>query len=230
MSNEYFQIIMQHSGLLSLNKNELLFKDSNEVKHFYMIHIGQMISFHTSPDGKEKVIDIHESGQFFYESSLFSEENCYPFEAKAVIYTQLFYFDAQTIRNQLRQSTQLCFSMMAELNRHLMIKKDEVIELSIYNAQHRIVKYLLRKSCKRYHNNCKPIVILSMTKALLASYLSTTPETFSRILAKLKKQGLISIENEVITLIEPQKLRELIGCDENKLLEKETIQDIKIIA
>ena len=80
--------------------------------------------------------------------------------------------------------------------------------MTIYNAKHRLISYLLG------HINDlqdQPTVKLTATKSMIASRLSITPETFSRILSKLKKEGLISIEDETITLMQPDKLKELIG-------------------
>jgi CRP/FNR family transcriptional regulator, dissimilatory nitrate respiration regulator len=224
MPDESFQNVMQFSGLLSLKKCQELFKSDFEANHFYLVRSGQMVLFQVSVEGKEKVVDIYESGEVFAETALFSNDKYYSFNARAALNTELFYIDVQTFKIQLKQSTDLCFSMMSELSRRLKMKTHEIIELSIYNAQYRLVNYLLRKCCKKSDQSCQPIVILSTTKALLASRLSITSETFSRTLSHLKKLGLITIKDETIILNDPQKLRALIGHYESNLLEIEKIR------
>ena len=211
LSEDLFQFIAQHSGLLSLKKNELLFECGFEAKHFFMVRTGQVSLFQVSSDGNEKIVDILEAGQTFAEANMFNDAQSYCINARASCDSELFYFDGQTFKTQLQQSNELCFALMTDMSNRLKNKTQEIVELSIYDAQYRLVSYLLEKSCKGSDLSCQPVVILSTTKSLLASRLSITPETFSRILARLKKQGLISIKNDAIILSEPGKLRDLMG-------------------
>jgi len=98
--------------------------------------------------------------------------------------------------------------MMADMSTRLKGLLTEISELTIYNAKHRLISYLLGHMNDL---NDQPKVRLTATKSMIASRLSITPETFSRIMSKLKKEGLISIEDETITLIQPDKLKEIIG-------------------
>lgn len=226
LSEDRFQFIAQHSGLLLLKKNELLFECGFEANHFFMVRTGQVTLFQVSSDGYEKIVDILESGQTFAEANMFSNEQSYCINARASCDSELFYFDAQKFKSQLKQSSELCFALMTDMSNRLKNKTQEIVELSIHDAQYRLVSYLLEKSYNGSDLSCQPVVILSTTKSLLASRLSITPETFSRILARLKKQGLISIKNDAIILSEPGKLRDLMGnC--NSLKGKAKKSDIK---
>ena len=102
---------------------------------------------------------------------------------------------------------------MSELSQRINRKNQEIIELSLYDAQYRLINYLLKKCCKDGQESCQSIVKLSTTKSVLASRLSITSETLSRIFGILKNQGIISIEHEIISINEPKKLRNLIGRD-----------------
>lgn len=217
LSDDCFQLILRHSGLLTLNKNELLFECGATANRFFMIRSGQIALFQVSTDGYEKIVDIIETGQIFAEAILFTHERRYPINARAVCGTELFYFDAQSFKGQLLQSSDLCMFMMAEMSSRLTAQTHEIVQLSIYDAQYRLINYLLEKSCKNKTLSCKPVVVLSATKSLLASRLSITPETFSRILARLKKQGLITIEDDTIILNDCQKLRHLINLSDSEL-------------
>lgn len=212
LSDECFQVISQHSGLISLKKNEILFECGYEASHFFLVRTGQVTLFQTSLDGNEKIVDIYGVGQTFAETSMFIENKCYPVNARATCDTDLFYFDSDTFKSQLHRSSDSCFSMMIEMSNRLKNQTQEIIELSIHDAQYRLVSYLLDNSCESDTINCLPMVKLSTTKSLLASRLSITPETFSRILSRLKKQNLITIKDDVITLTDLNNLRRLVGC------------------
>ena len=231
LSDECFHVIAQHSGLISLKKNEILFECGYEASHFFLVRTGQVTLFQTSLDGNEKIVDIFGAGQTFAETSMFAENKCYPVNARATCDTDLFYFDSDKFKTQLHQSSDSCFSMMAEMSNRLKNQTQEIIELSIHDAQYRLVNYLLENSCDNNDQSCLSIVKLPTTKSLLASRLSITPETFSRILSRLKKQGLITIKDDVIILIDPVRLRELVGfCCENLQKHSKVKQILRFIA
>lgn len=226
LSDECFHVISQHSGLISLKKNEILFECGYEASHFFLVRTGQVTLFQTSLDGNEKIVDIFGAGQTFAETSMFAENKCYPVNARATCDTDLFYFDSDIFKTQLHQSSDSCFSMMSEMSNRLKNQTQEIIELSIHDAQYRLVNYLLEHRCDNNDLSCFSMVKLPTTKSLLASRLSITPETFSRILSRLKKQGLITIEDDVIILIDPVRLREVIGCCNGHLQKRSKVKQI----
>ncbi len=208
LPDDAFNSILQQSNLMSLKRNEILFDQGDPASRFFFFFNGQVMLFQTSPEGNEKVVDIIGPGQTFAEAVMFMEGNRYPVNARATSDTELFYFENAAFIEQLQNSNTLCFAMMADMSTRLKGLLTEISELTIFNAKHRLISYLLG-----HINDLKeqPTVKLTATKSMVASRLSITPETFSRILSKLKKEGLISIDDETITLIEPEKLKELIG-------------------
>ena len=56
-------------------------------------------------------------------------------------------------------------------------------------------------------NSIQPAKIqLSITKRMLAAELGTVSETFSRTLAKFRKQKRIKVEGKIITVLSPAQL------------------------
>jgi len=51
---------------------------------------------------------------------------------------------------------------------------------------------------------------LTMTKRVLAGELGTVSETFSRTLAKLRRQKLIAVKGKALTVLSPSKLSALL--------------------
>lgn len=208
LPDDAFNNILNQSNLMSLRRNEILFNQGDSASRFFLVRNGQIMLFQTSPEGNEKVVDIIGPGQTFAEAVMFMEGSRYPVNARAACDTELFYFDNAAFIEQLQNSNTLCFALMADMSTRLKGLLTEISELTIFNAKHRLISYLLG------HINdlqVQPTVKLTATKSMIASRLSITPETFSRLLSKLKKEGLINIEDETITLLHPEKLKELIG-------------------
>ena len=205
-SEDSFQIILQNSGIISLKKNEVLFKCSDTANHFFLTRLGQISLFQTSLDGNEKIVNIVEAGQTFAETGIFTRRTYHSINARATCDSDIFYFSSEIFKKQLQTSNQSCLAMMTEMSHRLTMQTQEIVELSIHDAQYRLVNYLLDNSCQPDMSDCKLQVKLSVTKSLLASRLSITPETFSRILSRLKKQNLITIKDDIIILTDHESL------------------------
>ena len=186
----------------------MLFEKGDFAQRFYLVRNGQMTLFQSSPEGNEKIVDIIEAGQTFAEAVMFMEGHQYPVNAMAAVDSELFYFDNASFLKELEKSIGLCFALMADMSARLKVLINEISTLTIYNAKHRLISYLLGNI-----NDIQdqPVIKLTASKTMIASRLSITPETFSRILSTLKKEGLIRIEDESITLLQPDKLKESIG-------------------
>lgn len=212
LSDEVFLSILNHSHLRTIDKKRVLFFKGDLAKHFFMVRSGKIMLYQTSPEGDEKVIEIVEPGHTFAEAVMFMENHQYPINARALSKTELFYFDNQEFISQLEKSPTLCFKLMADMSIRLRSMVYDISQLTIYDAQHRIISYFLGKiTDDEMKEKINPSIQLSVSKAILSSRLSITPETFSRTLSKLKKEGLIKIDGDIITLIQPEKLKKLIG-------------------
>lgn len=203
-----FRHILAQSNLLSLKKNKMLFEKNDHATRFYLIRHGQVMLYHSSLEGNEKIVDIIGPGQTFAEAVMFMEGNRYPVNAKVTCDTELFFFDNLLFIEELQKSNALCFALMADMSTRLKGLLTEISELTIYNAKHRLISYLLGQINDKQD---QPTIKLSATKSMIASRLSITPETFSRILSRLKKDKLITIDDECITLVQPDKLKKIIG-------------------
>ena len=76
----------------------------------------------------------------------------------------------------------------------------------LYPGGKALAAYILLASLQ---NGATASITLTVSKTQLASLLGTIPETLSRILAKMSKQGLIGIEGAVITLLDREGLTAL---------------------
>jgi CRP-like cAMP-binding protein len=78
----------------------------------------------------------------------------------------------------------------------------------LHNATYRLVVYLLDQLPEGALELSS--IHLSANKSIIASRLSIQPETFSRILLRMSKQGLIDVQGNDITLLDVKGLRQLL--------------------
>jgi CRP-like cAMP-binding protein len=76
--------------------------------------------------------------------------------------------------------------------------------IKVSNAKQRVVQFIL--SLEEQNPKESKEITLNFSKTIIASYLNIKPETFSRILRKLKMDGEISIKKNSITLLKKDSL------------------------
>lgn len=97
---------------------------------------------------------------------------------------------------------------MGRLSVRLHWLVNEIDRLSLHNASYRLICYLLEDVPE---DSIEKIdVKLSAAKRIIASRISITPETFSRTLKSLSKDGMIEVKDEHIVINNPAKLREML--------------------
>lgn len=174
-----------------------------------MVKKGQIQLYRLSDDGDEKVIDIVHPGQIFAEAVMFMENMCYPVNAMAIANSQVIAFDMETFRNILRESVDTCFRMMAAMSKRLHIQLIEIDSLSLHNATYRLVHYLLKSVPAKTTRHTE--ITLNYPKNILASRLSIKPETFSRIMSRLKRENIIEVSGNQIIISDISALRKIAG-------------------
>jgi CRP/FNR family transcriptional regulator, dissimilatory nitrate respiration regulator len=190
---------------IRLQAGQPLFSQGDPARHFFMVLEGSLKLFLLSREGEEKVIELVSPDQFFAEAVMFMEHGRYPVNASALTESRLLAFDNHTFLELLQESRELTLRVLAAMSRRLHALVREIDELTLHNATYRFVTYLLQQE-----RTAGTRVDLPLPKQIIASRLSIKPETLSRILARLREQGLVEVAGESITLIDEPALRTLL--------------------
>jgi len=204
-----FDKIVSISHAKQLTENSMLFKQGDALTDIYLLISGGIKLQRLAPSGDEKVIEIIRPGQTFAEAVLFSGGARYPVSAVTVLPSVVIGIQAKSYLTLLNSSNSLCLNLMAKLSQRLHWMVNEVDRLSLHNATFRLTCYLLSHISE--DENDRTDVNLSVPKHVIASRLSITPETLSRSLKDLSRQGLIKLDGAQIDLVNVDKLRQLIS-------------------
>ena len=200
-----FEQILAHTRLVDLAENDRLFEQQQPARDIFLLRSGQVKLALISPEGHEKVIDLISPGVTFAEAVMFSGSPVYPVTATALVVSQVWCIDAATYEGILRQSTDACFAVMAQMSRRLHWQIAELDRLTLHNAAFRVVAYLLEQLPSTHL--AAAVVQLDTPKHVIASRLSVTPETLSRTFAKLSREGYLDIVDNSVTVHDIDKLR-----------------------
>jgi len=98
------------------------------------------------------------------------------------------------------------FALLGKLCVRLHQRINEIETLSLKNATHRVVRYLLTQLARVKDDSNS--FELPMAKQLVAGHLSIQPETFSRIIRRLIDEGIITQEGRQIAILDRQRLEQ----------------------
>ncbi len=205
LSDEQMERLSAATSSKSLSAGEHLFEAGSRADEFYLVSQGQMKLYRLSPAGQEKVIEIIRPGQTFAEALMFRDIPVYPVNAQALSSVELYAIKNKAFIDILRESVDVCFHVMADISMRLKHHLNEIDALTLQNASLRVVNYLshLIPAC----DNEAAEITLPAAKNIIASRLSITPETLSRILHTLSSKGLISVEGLHIKVHDVGSLR-----------------------
>jgi CRP/FNR family transcriptional regulator, dissimilatory nitrate respiration regulator len=170
-------------------RGETIFSEGDQADRFYVVISGKVKIFKLSADGKEQILHIFCAGEPFGEAPVFSGKQ-FPASAEALEKTATLFFPRTAFVDLITSNPALALNMMAVLAERLHRFTDLIEQLSLREVPERLASYLLYR---RSENGAGDTLELDLTKTQLASFLGTVPETLSRVLARMEKNGLISL-------------------------------------
>ncbi|MCP4623635.1 MAG: Crp/Fnr family transcriptional regulator, partial [bacterium] len=190
LSEQDYANLAAIAHIKSYKRGEMIFAEGDEGTGFYIVGQGKVKIFKLSPEGKEQILHIFSAGEPFGEVPVFSG-HCYPAYAEALAKAEMLYFPRAEFISLIKNEPSLALNMLSVLSLRLKRFTGLIENLSLKEVPGRLAAYLLYVSTA---NNDTDDVVLDISKGQLASILGTIPETLSRILTRMTKEGII--ENE----------------------------------
>jgi CRP/FNR family transcriptional regulator, dissimilatory nitrate respiration regulator len=186
-------------------RGQTIFSEGDAGTGFFVVHAGRVKIFKLSMDGKEQILHVFGPGEPFAEVAVFLGAP-FPAHAMALEKSTCFFFPRAAFAELLTGNPSLAMNMLASLSMRLRHFAHMIEDLSLKEVPGRLAAHLLFLSGQQ---NGSDRLRLQITKAQLASLLGTIPETLSRILAKMQKQGIIAADGAEITITDRGRLEEL---------------------
>ena len=179
-----------------LKKNEMLFDEYDEADSFFIVAHGRVKIFKISEEGIEYVLHVHGAGELVAEAAIFNEKR-FPASCEAIEDSLVVYIPRASFVDLILKKPKMSLKFMSAYSRRLREFVKQVDDLSNTDIKQRLIKYILDNVDK---NSKRPVCVLSVSKKNLSSILGTIPETLSRALGSLKKQGYIDTKGKEIII------------------------------
>jgi CRP-like cAMP-binding protein len=177
-----------------VEKKTLLFQEGETGNAFYLVGGGSVGLYKGMYDGRDVVIKMVGRGEIFAEVILF-EQNTYPVTAVALQPSLVFIvpkvqFTCLLGDEQFRNDF---IRLLMQKQRYLA---ERIKYLTMHDVEERFFLFL------EEHSDTSAAVKLNYSKKNIAAAIGTTPETYSRLIARLQREEKIAVEGKEIRLVD----------------------------
>ncbi len=195
------------STQLSLNKDEVIFREGEEAQHYFQVLRGSLKMVTLSPDGKEFIQGIFKTDDSFGEPPLFCSFP-YPSTAIALEPTVIIRLSREKFYKLLQENFDIHLHMDQVLCQRLKYKSMVLSEISFYDPEHRIMS-LLRYLKEEVGATAKKVngmvrgdhhYTVPFTRQQLADMSGLRVETVIRTVKKMEEDGKLRIVGRKIQI------------------------------
>lgn len=177
----------------NLEKKQTLFCEGDRGSAFYLVGGGTIALYKGMEDGREVVIKMVGRGEIFGEVVLF-EQDSYPVTAVALKPSLVFIIPRIQFTCLLADER-----FRNDFLKMLMCKQRYLAErikyLTMHDVEERFFLFLME------HCGASRKIDLPYSKKDIAAAIGTTPETYSRLIARLVKEGKIAVKGKSIEIL-----------------------------
>lgn len=194
--------LAEHVELVHLARGDCAYQQDDSAKRTGFVVSGSLKLFRLTQDGQEKVFRILLPGDIFAEGMLFSINAVHDYTAMAVESSEVLMFPLEQYRQIILGNSELSLDLLSRLAQMEQDSLETMEILSFKKSIDRIVRYLASQALKSCSHCMAPKFELPATKRLIASQLSIQPETLSRVLNQLEREGLLKLDGRRICILD----------------------------
>ncbi|TDO15277.1 MULTISPECIES: Crp/Fnr family transcriptional regulator [Halomonas] len=206
LDDEQLEALLEDSKVCTLKTREWLFCQDAPAEWLYIVVSGAVRLVRSAGDGRLATIRCVERGGTLGELSMVSSAGVYLYSAEALRRTHVLTIPATRCRAIIDHQPACRAEFMSQLVLELTERLEDMALLTQANAMARLASYLMRQLPTGFIRGPR-VVRLTIPKRWLAAQLAMTPETLSRLLARLREEGIINIDRQRVVILDEQKLR-----------------------
>ncbi len=200
-----FETLAGAISVETYEKGEVLFHRGDPANDFFYLESGHVELSLISPDGQKKTVEVIGHDRTFAEAIVFMRTSKFPVTAEALTDSVVYRIPNDAYRALLQDNCDACMRLLSDVCRHLHQRVQEIERLTIQNARSRLSSYLIDHIVES--DDDEATVRLDLPKHVIASRLSITPETLSRLLRAMSDDGILTVDDRLVFVHSLARLR-----------------------
>lgn len=194
-----------HYQLKSFSKNDVVAIAGEQITHLYIILSGSVKGEMIDYSGKTIKIEDIEAPRPLATAFLFGAENKFPVTVSANNDVKILAVPISEFLKLLQMELNILKNYLDSISSRTQFLSQKLHFLSFKTIKEKVAHYLLQKAGERLHS-----VELNNTQQQLADLFGVTRPSLARVLAEMQREKLIVTEKRTVTLLNKQKLNELL--------------------
>jgi CRP-like cAMP-binding protein len=194
LSDEEILKIARMTKHIPYQKGQMLIQEGEKSDTLFIINRGKVKLSKFTVDGKEQILYIMTTGDFFGELNLFNEDEVSNFSVFAIENTEICQLTKADIDLIMLENPEISLKLLKSLTKRLAHTENLAQNLATKDPEVRIAHMIL-EFCQKFGTKLNDgiLIRLPITREEIASYVGVTRETISRKLSKFEDMGFISI-------------------------------------
>ena len=202
LSDDELIKIIDMTGHKVYKKGDMLCSQGEKSDTLFIINEGQVKISKLTKEGKEQIVHIFTSGDFFGELSLFSSDEIFNFDAYAISTVKICTLTKHDMDKIIMSNPEISLKLLQVISKRLTQTENLAQNLATNDAEIRIAFMLLEFGEKYGVAVSQGLQInLPINREEMANYVGVTRETISRKLSIFEELGIISLKGNKVLII-----------------------------
>ncbi|MBU1670732.1 MAG: Crp/Fnr family transcriptional regulator [Actinobacteria bacterium] len=188
-----------------LDRGQLIFFEGDPASHLYLVEKGVIEANVIHGDGKVYIFHFVFPGEVFGEGVLYGQEY-YPFSTVARKESLVWKAPAHEVRAALDADPGFKSYIIGLLGEKLEQSYIKARCVAGERVEKRVACILLKTIEEFGMHNCKERLDTPLTNRDISGLIGSTEETVSRVMSRMKKEGIIAMEDKQLVVLDREKL------------------------
>ena len=192
---------------LRLQKDEMLFLSGEPARGLFVVVSGKIRAFQQNGDGREQVMYVDAAGSVLGDVAVF-DDGPYPASAMAEGDANVLFIEKSEVRELCAKYPSLALAALRLLAGKVRKHATLVEALSLHEVGQRLAFFLLAELQNGTVLTNDPMTFrLHLSNHEIACRIGSVRDVVSRALTRLKNQGLISLDDRDVTILDLEGLK-----------------------
>jgi len=202
LSDDELRKVVDMTGHKIYKKGDILCSLGSKSDTLFIINEGQVKISKLTKEGKQQIVHIFTSGDFFGELSLFSNDEIYNFDAYAISNVKICTLTKHDMDRIIMSNPKISLKLLQVISKRLTQTENLAQNLATNDVEIRIAFMLLEFGEKYGITVSQGLQInLPINREEMANYVGVTRETISRKLSIFEELGIISLKGNKVLII-----------------------------
>jgi len=183
-------------------RRDIIFEEGDYPRYLHFVKSGKVKVFKTNEDGKEYIININKTGDFFGYLDLIKHDK-YTESAAAMEETEISLVPKEDFVKLLNANRDVTSQLIKMLADNVSEKEEQLLNLAYNSVRRRVADAILLLSQKQEDGS------ISILRDDLARIVGTAKESVIRMLTEFKEDGYIKVVDGAIYIVDAEGLKNM---------------------